>query len=241
MVLSCFSDAVFSLSLSHGKISSFHACFQFWEQQQKVGVYVGWGMITVLFLAKKLRTITGVRIVALSDRWFHAQNIRTNCMAWANHNDDHLSNFSNSDPMTLHNNLLHCFSTFIGCWCARARPQRVSPLKPSRACTTFLFKLNSPNSAAHIWIDLAALHFLFHTKIKKCFVFKLRNFISCPIAEQIFSLWGKALGKPSYIRWKSKIIVQNCFALTQSLYMFAYKKFLTILRNFKWLRKPIYL
>ena len=48
------------------------------------------------------------------------QNIRKNCMAWANRYADILSNFSNSDSTILHNNFLHCFSVFIGCWRARA-------------------------------------------------------------------------------------------------------------------------
>ena len=46
------------------------------------------------------------------------QNIRKNCMAWANRYADILRNFSNSDLTILYNNFLHCFSVFIGCWCA---------------------------------------------------------------------------------------------------------------------------
>ena len=52
------------------------------------------------------------------------QNIRKNCMTWANRHVDILSNFSNSDLTMLHNNFLHCFSVSIGCW--RAGPSRAS-------------------------------------------------------------------------------------------------------------------
>ena len=134
MSLSFLSHSVFISSIV-SKRRPFMGLFNLGNRKKshgaKFGEYGGWGMITVLFSAKKLRTI--------NDEWAGQNSAilkRTslphvsdpkypkNCMAWTNRYADILSNFSNSDSTILHNNFLHCFSVLIGCW--RAGPSRAS-------------------------------------------------------------------------------------------------------------------
>ena len=95
------------------------------SQVVKSGEYGGWGMITVLFLAKKLQTrndeLAGQNSAILERTSLpHASDPKYPANRYAGI----LSNFSNSDSTILHNNFLHCFSVFIGCW--RAGPSRSS-------------------------------------------------------------------------------------------------------------------
>ena len=80
----CF-DFSFIYSVS-SKTLSFHRCLQFWEKCQKKSAglksneYGGWGMITVLFLAKNSRTSINVWADALSwstiHNWFFHNSVR---------------------------------------------------------------------------------------------------------------------------------------------------------------------
>ena len=134
MSLSSLSDSVFISSIVAKRrpfMSLFNLGNRKKSQRAKSGEYGGWGMITVLFLAKKLRTSNDEWASQNSAFWnelrchtLQTQNILENCMAWANRYTNILSNFSNSDSTILHNNFLHCFSVFIGCW--HAGPSRAS-------------------------------------------------------------------------------------------------------------------
>ena len=62
--------------LNRSKTLSFHRCLQFWEEGAKSGEYGGWGIISVLLVAKDSRTSIDVWAGALSwckihDWFFH--------------------------------------------------------------------------------------------------------------------------------------------------------------------------
>ena len=87
------------------------------------GEYGGWGIVTVLYLAKNWRISSKVWAGALSwckSHAFHTQNIRKNFMAWANRYANIISDFSDCDSAIVHNHFFHFFYVFINCWCAGA-------------------------------------------------------------------------------------------------------------------------
>jgi len=124
IAFSSFSDALLMSSMLV-KRRPFKILFIFGNRKKSHGAmsgkYGGWGIVTVLFLAKNSWTSNEVWAGAFCCYAFHTQNIRQNFMAWANWYANIISDFSDCNSAIVHNNFFHFFHVdFIGCWCAGA-------------------------------------------------------------------------------------------------------------------------
>jgi len=101
-----------------------------------------------------------------------------NCMALANQYVDILSIFSNSDSITIHhNNFLHCFNIFVGCW--RAGTSRTGNVmyfflvyyeELLTFINIFFAQCRFAKCHSHHFKCVEALNFIFHPKFNTDFL-----------------------------------------------------------------------